>query len=81
MSSKLLWCKLCGEVFEHEHVCKPMQNEAAVNRFEVIDHRDNGGGGRTSFGWNVSVRLSYQDGGRTLKVFVTDRRETDEPVA
>jgi hypothetical protein len=43
-----------------------------VTRFEVIDHREH------------TVRgpdLSYQDGGRTLKVFVTDRAPLAAPAA
>jgi len=49
------------------------QKPEAVTRFEVIDHR----AAVVSFGrvfsaWDVSIELSYQDGGRTLKVFVMD---------
>lgn len=38
-----------------------------VNRFEVID-----GTGRALTYHGVSVRLEYQDDGRTLKAFVSD---------
>lgn len=38
-----------------------------VTRFEVIDEC-----GRAFTRWNCDVELSYQDGGRTLKAFVTD---------
>jgi hypothetical protein len=49
----------------------------AVTRFEVIDHRSGDvhpvERGRIYAAHECSVELSYQDGGRTLKVFVTDR--------
>ena len=38
-----------------------------VTRFEVIDEQ-----GRTYARWNVEIELSYQDDGRTLKVFVKE---------
>lgn len=41
-----------------------------VTRVEVIDADD---GGRCYGKWGADVKLSYQDDGRTLKVFV-DRR-------
>ena len=44
---------------------------APVTRFEVIDHRYLGSG-RVFVAWPATVELSYQDDGRTLKVFVTD---------
>ena len=56
--------------------------EDAVTRFEVIDHRtgDPAEGlplrGRIVVAWPASVKLSYQDGGRTLKVFLTDPKVT-----
>jgi hypothetical protein len=39
--------------------------ENKVTRFEVIDET-----GRRFTRWNTSIQLSYQDDGRTLKVFV-----------
>jgi hypothetical protein len=39
-----------------------------VTRFEVIDQ-----GGRALVRYGVSVALSYQDDGRTLKVFLRER--------
>lgn len=36
-----------------------------VTRFEVVDDR-----GRVYTKWDCSIQLAYQDGGRTLKVFV-----------
>jgi hypothetical protein len=44
-----------------------------VTRFEVIDHRLDMKG-RVLVAWPCSVELSYQDGGRTLKVFVNEPR-------
>lgn len=45
-----------------------------VNRFEVIDHTS-GGEGRVFTKWldNLVVELSYQDDGRTLKVFLSEK--------
>ena len=42
-----------------------------VTRFEVIDHTT-GGRGRVYTRHDVSIELSYQDDGRTLKVFIDD---------
>jgi hypothetical protein len=51
---------------------------AGVTRFEVIDHRAEGQG-RILVAWPSRISLSYQDDGRTLKVFVADpRRALDE---
>ena len=44
-----------------------------VTRFEVIDHSLTGTG-RDFVKYAVSVRLSYQDGGETLKVFLEDSK-------
>jgi ribosomal protein L13E len=43
-----------------------------VNRLEVIDHRAGVGTGRVFSVRPCAVTLSYQDQGRTLKVFVDD---------
>jgi hypothetical protein len=43
-----------------------------VNRLTVIDHRKDGPG-IIFENYDVSVDLDYQDSGRTLKVFITDR--------
>jgi len=49
-----------------------------VTRFEVIDHTDGdfvfyaSGPGRSVVGNGVTVELSLQDEGRTLKVFLTN---------
>jgi hypothetical protein len=39
-----------------------------VTRLTVVDDT-----GRVYEKWDVAVTLSYQDGGRTLKVFVSER--------
>lgn len=47
--------------------------ESQVTRFEVIDHTKPLGSGRVFTRWleePFSVKLSYQDDGRTLKVFL-----------
>ena len=44
-----------------------------VTRFEVIE----GGIGRTVVRHNVSVQLSLQDEGRTLKVFLEKKQPTE----
>ncbi|MDH3042594.1 hypothetical protein QEN40_16580 [Gordonia alkanivorans] len=48
-----------------------MSEYEKVTRFEVIDHTT-GGRGRVYSRHDVSIELSYQDDGRTLKVFVDD---------
>lgn len=53
------------------------RNEATITRFEVIDHAA-GGEGRAYVKRDVSIELSYQDDGRTLKVFVGDRQAGDD---
>lgn len=80
-TAKLPWgCSRCGsELFTGEQksgIC----GDCAVTRFEVIDHRKDGNG-RIFAAWDASVELSYQDGGRTLKVFVVDGVATPEPRA
>lgn len=45
----------------------------AVNRFEVIDHTPNGKG--RALYHSGKVELSFQDSGKTLKVFLTDKDE------
>lgn len=48
-----------------------------VTRFEVIDHRTGiSPAGRVYAAREVVVELSHQDGGRTLKVFVSDAGST-----
>ena len=51
---------------------KAMSKEAKVTRFEVIDHTE-AGEGRIIVKYGVTVELSYQDDGRTLKVFIKDK--------
>jgi len=45
--------------------CQEDNSTSKVTRVEVIDET-----GRVYTKWNCSVELSYQDDGRTLKVFV-----------
>jgi hypothetical protein len=55
-----------------------MDGTEKVTRFEVIDHRkleDGNVRGKVLTLYGVSVMLSKQDEGRTLKVFVTDNPE------
>lgn len=45
--------------------------KSKVTRIEVIDHRHGAPQvGRVFTAWNAKIELSYQDAGRTLKVFV-----------
>lgn len=41
-----------------------------ITRLEIIDEK-----GRAYTRWNCKIELSYQDGGRTLKIFVGPRGE------
>ena len=43
-----------------------------LSRVEVIDEN-----GRSYTKWNCSVELSYQDNGRTLKLFLTPKTKED----
>tara|TARA_B110000908_G_C9965523_1_gene318791 strand:+ start:63 stop:425 length:363 start_codon:yes stop_codon:yes gene_type:complete len=47
------------------------QNTNKVTRFEVIDHSA-AGADRQYWQYDVTVELSYQDDGKTLKVFLKD---------
>lgn len=57
-----------------------MSEPSKVTRFEVIDHRHGAPSiGRVFVAWGCAIELSYQDAGRTLKVFVSDRvRESEQ---
>lgn len=49
-----------------------------VTRFEVINNRtenDESDRGRVMVEHNLSLELSLQDDGRTLKVFLNDKKE------
>lgn len=49
-----------------------------VTRFEVIDHRHGAPSvGRVFVAWGCRIELSYQDDGRTLKVFVDGNATTE----
>ena len=43
--------------------------DKTINRFEVIDET-----GRVIVKYDVSVELNYQDDGKTLKVFLKDKK-------
>jgi hypothetical protein len=51
-----------------------MHNTKTITRFELIDHtaRNNL---RSVVRYGASVELSYQDNGKTLKVFLKDKDE------
>tara|TARA_B110000503_G_C7157835_1_gene418134 strand:+ start:102 stop:356 length:255 start_codon:yes stop_codon:yes gene_type:complete len=49
-----------------------MANNSKVTRFEVIDEN-----GRVYSKWNCNVELSYQDDGKTLKVFIKPINKQD----
>lgn len=51
-------------------------NVDKVTRFEVIDHRE-AGLGRAFVALGVTVELTLQDNGRTLKAFVRDGESDD----
>lgn len=53
---------------------KAAQNVANITRLEVIDHRDKSPSfGRAFVAHGVSITLSLQDDGKTLKVFVNEQ--------
>jgi hypothetical protein len=53
---------------------------AKVTRFEVIDYRASASSNaRSTVEYAVAVTLSYQDDGRTLKVFLNDRTPERAP--
>lgn len=69
-----------------EHIIKSIEDMTKINeeelrksskitRVEVIDHSKNGKG-REYVKWDekVTVDMDLQDGGRTLKVFISDRK-------
>jgi len=44
-----------------------------ITRFEVIDHTE-GGTGRDFVKYNCEIEMQLQDDGKTLKVFLTDKK-------
>ena len=48
-----------------------------IERFEVIDHSGKRLQGRVIVKRDVSVTLSMQDGGKTLKIFIQDKEVSD----
>lgn len=55
-----------GHAYTIAHWFKSLSDPARVSRVEVIDET-----GRAFSRWRCSIELSYQDQGRTLKVFVS----------
>lgn len=51
---------------------KLLIDEKLITRVTVIDHT-RGGQGRELEKWNVSLSVSVQDDGKTLKLFLGDR--------
>ena len=49
-----------------------MADNSKVTRFEVIDEN-----GRVYSKWNCKVKLSYQDNGQTLKLFINSLNKQD----
>jgi hypothetical protein len=63
------------EVYDLREEVKQLREAAEkVTRFEVIDDTW-AGTGRVFAHYGCSVELSYQDDGKTLKVFLTDKEE------
>ncbi len=63
--------KVCEKAKRHQ-----LSNDK-ISRLEIIDHTKplEEGGGRTMVFWdkNKKIELDYQDGSKTLKIFVTER--------
>lgn len=57
---------------ENYEAPKSKDTMSKVNRFEVIDHTSEKLG-RELVKYGVEVDLSFQDDGKTLKVFLTDK--------
>jgi hypothetical protein len=55
---------------------KPQEQTSKVNRIEVIDETGRAYVKGSIYGSPVSVKLSFQDDDRTLKIFVKEK--TDE---
>ena len=61
-----------GFIDGYEKCQQDMDDTSKVTRFEVIDTN-----GRVYQKWNCNVELSYQDDGRTLKVFIKPLNKQD----
>lgn len=65
-----------------EEVQREALNTDKVTRVEVIDHTKDfeEGGGRAYVNWKDTnkVELSFQDEGRTLKVFISNQKDKQE---
>lgn len=67
-----LFQKMLAEYTENGYqqgVREERERAKTVDRFEVIDSQ-----GRIYVKYDVSIELSYQDGDKTLKVFVEDMK-------
>lgn len=58
-------CKTTNWIEGYTQCQEDMLHDQTVTRFEVIDEN-----GRVYSQWNCKVELSYQDDGKTLKVFI-----------
>jgi hypothetical protein len=63
-----------GTAMGEEDIEGAKNDTSNVDRFEVIDHTSNGQG-RALVKRGVNVELSFQDDGKTLKVFLTDKSQ------
>jgi hypothetical protein len=74
-----VYCDACHEILFHadtEGDTSPAPNpQDRVTRLEVIGPK-----GRIFSKWDCGIQLSYQDGGRTLKVFVDWQALPNPPV-
>ena len=53
----------------HNYILRRLKESRDVNRIEIIDKS-----GRSNSNWNVvSYETSYQDDGRTLKIFIKEK--------
>jgi hypothetical protein len=59
--------RLFKKYLEQHSYQEEISDEEIVNRLEIIDKQ-----GRQYVQWDCSIELSYQDNGRTLKIFVNN---------
>jgi len=70
--SKEIASEYFGFIKGYTQCQQDMADNSKVTRFEVIDEY-----GRVYQKWNCKVELSYQDDGRTLKVFIKPLNKQD----
>lgn len=58
---------------KEENLKNPANEFKSITRFEAIDHRKNGNG-RVLSVWDINIEVSIQDSGKTMKVFITDKK-------